>query len=52
MRAPISVGRRSFSLKASHHRVSLRISHRSEATLVKQEPERERYIAPPTKRRR
>jgi|GEM_PF-3437527 len=53
MRSPISVGRRSFSLKASHHRVSLRISHRSESTApsVKPEPERERYIAPPKRKR-
>jgi len=52
MRSPISVGRGRFSLKASHHRVSLRVSHRRDNTgSVAREPERDRYIAPPKRRR-
>lgn len=57
MRSPLSVGRNLFSLKASHHRLSLRVSHRrddatgSRVSCVSSEEERERYIAPPKRRR-
>jgi hypothetical protein len=54
MRSPIPAGRPRFSFKASHHRFSLKVSHRrseSEETITR-EAERDRYIAPPPKRRR
>jgi hypothetical protein len=52
MRSPITVGRSRISLKASHHRFSLKVSHRRDAGAVTREPEeRERYIAPPKRRR-
>jgi hypothetical protein len=53
MRSPIPAGRTRFSLKASHHRFSLKVSHRrSEADeTVTREAERDRYIAPPKRRR-
>jgi hypothetical protein len=54
MRSPIPVGRTRFSLKASHHRFSLKVSHRAngaEAETLTREAERDRYIAPPKRRR-
>jgi hypothetical protein len=54
MRSPVTVSRNRFSLKASHHRLSLRVSHRRDGTAagpVAQGEERERYIAPPKRRR-
>jgi hypothetical protein len=54
MRSPIAVGRGKISLKASHHRFTLRISHRRDGGgngPLAREPERERYIAPPKRRR-
>jgi hypothetical protein len=52
MRSPLPVGRTRFSLKASHHRFSLKVSHRRDgAEAISREAERERYIAPPKRRR-
>jgi hypothetical protein len=51
MRIPSSAGRIRLSLKASHRRFTLRTSHRVEPTQVERVPERERYIAPPKRRR-
>jgi len=53
MRSPIAVGRGRISLKASHHRFSLKVSHRRDdnPTAVERQPERDRYIAPPKRRR-
>jgi hypothetical protein len=52
MRSPIPVGRTRFSLKASHHRFSLKVSHRRDGSDgVAREAERDRYIAPPKRRR-
>jgi hypothetical protein len=52
MRSPITVGRTRFSLKASHRRVSLKVSHRrSDDAGVARDLERDRYIAPPKRRR-
>jgi hypothetical protein len=53
MRSPIPAGRPRFTLKASHHRFSLKVSHRrseNEEALTR-EAERDRYIAPPNRRR-
>jgi hypothetical protein len=56
MRSPIPVGRTRFSLKASHHRFALKVSHRRSdedgEEILTREAERDRYIAPPPKRRR
>lgn len=48
-----TAGRTRLSFKASHRRISLRISHRSEAQAERVErlDARERYIAPNRKRR-
>jgi hypothetical protein len=56
MRSPIPVGRTRFSLKASHHRFSLKVSHShraggTEGETLTREAERDRYIAPPKRRR-
>jgi hypothetical protein len=52
MRSPLSAGRPRFSLKASHRRMSLKVSHRRDPnTTVVTAAERERYIAPPKRRR-
>ena len=53
MRSPTPSGRTRFSLKASHHRFALKVSHRrndAEESLTR-EAERDRYIAPPKRRR-
>jgi hypothetical protein len=53
MRSPSPSARTRFSLKASHHRFSLKVSHRrseGEETITR-EAERDRYIAPPKRRR-
>ncbi len=52
MRSPITVGRTRISLKASHRRLALKVSHRRDSDCnVSREPERDRYIAPPKRRR-
>jgi hypothetical protein len=52
MRSPITVGRTRFSLKASHRRLSLKVSHRRDGDSgVARDLERDRYIAPPKRRR-
>ena len=52
MRSPLSAGRPRVSLKASHRRMSLKISHRRDPnTTVVTPTERDRYIAPPKRRR-
>lgn len=51
MRSPLSAGRPRFSLKASHRRMSLKVSHRRDPNTTVVTPERERYIAPPKRRR-
>jgi hypothetical protein len=52
MRIPIPVGRTRISLKSSHRRLSLKVSHRTETnSAIAREPERDRYIAPPKRRR-
>ena len=54
MRSPIPVGRTRFSLKASHHRFALKVSHRANGTdgeTLTRDAERDRYIAPPKRRR-
>jgi len=53
MRSPLPAGRQGirFSLKASHHKMTLRISHRRDSSPVVRDGERERYIAPPKRRR-
>jgi hypothetical protein len=49
MRSPL---RPRISLKASHRRMSLKVSHRRDPTpTVIAAEERERYIAPPKRRR-
>ena len=53
MRSPTPSGRARFSFKASHHRFSLKVSHRrndAEESLTR-DAERDRYIAPPKRRR-
>jgi hypothetical protein len=53
MRSPLTAGRSNrLSLKASHRRMSLKISHRRDPnTTVVTDGERDRYIAPPKRRR-
>jgi hypothetical protein len=51
MPSPAPAGRR-FSFKSSHRRVTLKVSHRSnDERSTPPAPERERYIAPPKRRR-
>jgi hypothetical protein len=50
MRDPLP-GRPRFSLKASHHRVSLKVSHRRNGSPPVASTERDKYIAPPKRRR-
>jgi hypothetical protein len=51
MRSPITVGRTRISLKASHRRLTLKVSHRRDGGVVSRDDERDRYIAPPKRRR-
>ena len=53
MRSPLTAGRSNrLSLKASHRRMSLKISHRRDPnTTVVTATDRDRYIAPPKRRR-
>jgi hypothetical protein len=55
MRSPIPAGRTRFSLKASHHRFALKVSHNRGGSegdeTVTRDSERDRYIAPPKRRR-
>ena len=54
MRSPSPAARTRFSLKASHHRFTLKISHRRSEEgdeTITREAERDRYIAPPKRRR-
>ncbi len=52
MRSPLPAGRSArFTLKASHRRMSLKISHRRDPNTTVVTTERDRYIAPPKRRR-
>jgi hypothetical protein len=51
MRTPLTAGRSRITLKASHRRLTLKISHRRDPSPTVVTPERERYIAPPKRRR-
>jgi hypothetical protein len=51
MRSPLQAGRPRFTLKASHRRMSLKISHRRDPNTTVVTAERDRYIAPPKRRR-
>ncbi len=60
MRSPTPVARTRFNLKSSHHRFSLKVSHRSSALrgalagdgeTMARDSDRDRYIAPPKRRR-
>jgi len=51
MPSPAPAGRR-FSFKSSHRRVTLKVSHRAnDERSLAPPPERDRYIAPPKRRR-
>ncbi len=51
MRTPLTAGRSRITLKASHRRLTLKVSHRRDPNATIVTPERERYIAPPKRRR-
>ncbi len=51
MRTPLTAGRSRITLKASHRRLTLKVSHRRDPNAPVINPERERYIAPPKRRR-
>ena len=52
MPSPVPAGRPRFSFKASHRRMTLRVSHRTGEGAERFAPaERDRYIAPPKRRR-
>ena len=53
MPSPVPAGRPRFSFKASHRRMTLKVSHRGglDDRPSAPIPERERYIAPPKRRR-
>jgi hypothetical protein len=51
MRSPMASARPRFTLKASHRRLSLKISHRGDPSTTVVNAERERYIAPPKRRK-
>ncbi len=52
MRSPSPAGRTRFSFKSSHRRLTLKVSHRRDPnTAMARDEERDRYIAPPKRRR-